>query len=166
MEGDSGRVPPGHSGPVNYTDFPPIELTRDHIRSTIDDYCNAARMAVEAGFDGVEVHGGNGYLPEQFLSSNINKRTDEYGGSSENRCRFVVELMEGLARAVGEENCAIRLSPFGLFNQARGDQRIETWSFLCRQLKEKLPKMSYVSLIEPVSRRRAIFILYWKNHQR
>ncbi|KAK7180851.1 NADH:flavin oxidoreductase NADH oxidase [Paraphaeosphaeria sporulosa] len=149
MEGDSGRVPPGYEGPVLYADHPPIELTKEHIKSTIDDYCNAAKMAMEAGFDGVEVHGGNGYLPEQFLSSNINKRTDEYGGSPEKRCRFVFELMEGLAQAVGEENCSIRLCPFGLFNQARGEQRIETWSFLCKQLKEKLPKMSYVSLIEP-----------------
>lgn len=150
MEGDSYRVPAGHSGPVQYADFPPIELTKEHIKSTIQDYCNAAKMAMEAGFDGVEVHGGNGYLPEQFLSSNINKRTDEYGGSPQKRCRFVIELMEELAAAVGEENCAIRLSPFGLFNQARGEQRIETWSFLCEQLKAKIPKMSYISLIEPV----------------
>lgn len=151
MTGDSGRIPPGHSGPVQYADYPPLELTKEHIKSTIEDYCNAARMAMEAGFDGVEVHGGNGYLPEQFLSSNINLRTDEYGGSPEKRCRFVLELMEQLAAAVGEENCAIRLSPFGLFNQARGEQRIQTWSFLCEQLKIKLPTMSYISLIEPVS---------------
>jgi 2,4-dienoyl-CoA reductase-like NADH-dependent reductase (Old Yellow Enzyme family) len=108
-------------------------------------------MAMEAGFDGVEVHGGNGYLPEQFLSSNINQRTDEYGGSPEKRCRFVIELMEGLANSIGAENCAIRLSPFGLFNQTFGEERVETWSFLCEQLKKKIPKLSYVSLIEPVS---------------
>ena len=84
------RTPPGYSGPVRYADYPPVELSKDHISQTISDYCSAARMAIEAGFDGVEVHGGNGYLPEQFLSSNINKRTDEYGGNPEKRCRFVL----------------------------------------------------------------------------
>jgi 2,4-dienoyl-CoA reductase-like NADH-dependent reductase (Old Yellow Enzyme family) len=133
---------------VKYADYPPIELTVDHIKRTIEDYCNAAKMAIEAGFDGIEVHGGNGYLPEQFLSSNINKRTDEYGGSPEKRCRFVIELMEGLAQAIGQENVAIRLSPFGLFNQTFGEQRVETWSYLCGQLKSKIPRMSYISLIE------------------
>ncbi|KAF1974662.1 FMN-linked oxidoreductase [Bimuria novae-zelandiae CBS 107.79] len=149
MEGDSGRIPPGYDTPVMYIDHPPIELSHAHIKATIEGYCSAAKMAMQAGFDGVEVHGGNGYLPEQFLLSNINQRTDEYGGSPEKRCRFIIELMESLADAVGEENCAIRLSPFGLFNQARGEQRIETWSFLCKQLKEKIPNMSYISLIEP-----------------
>ncbi|KAF2003784.1 FMN-linked oxidoreductase [Amniculicola lignicola CBS 123094] len=143
------RIPPGYDSPVKYADFPPIELTKDQIKRTVADYCSAAKMAMEAGFDGIEVHAGNGYLPEQFLSSNINKRTDEYGGTPQNRCRFVVELMEELANAVGGDKCAIRLSPFGLFNQTRGEQRVETWSFLCEQIKEKIPDMSYISLIEP-----------------
>jgi len=145
------RIPPGHSEPVHYSQYPPIELSKDHIKRTISDYCNAAKMAMNAGFDGVEVHSGNGYLPEQFLSSNINQRTDEYGASPEKRCRFVIELMEGLASTIGGENCAIRLSPFGLFNQTFGEERVETWSFLCGQLKAKIPELSYISLIEPVS---------------
>ncbi|ORY05393.1 putative 12-oxophytodienoate reductase [Clohesyomyces aquaticus] len=149
LEEYTRRVPPGYDGPVKYADFKPIELTKDHIKRTIEDYCNAAKTAMEVGFDGIEVHGGNGYLPEQFLLSNVNKRTDEYGGSPQKRCRFVIELMEVLARKIGGENCAIRLSPFGLFNQARGEQRIETWSYLCKQLKESIPDMSYMSLIEP-----------------
>ncbi|KAH7135367.1 hypothetical protein B0J11DRAFT_158012 [Dendryphion nanum] len=143
------RAPPGCSGPVRIADYVPIELSKEHIKRTISDYCKAAQMAIEAGFDGIEVHGGNGYLPEQFLLSNVNKRTDEYGGSPEKRCRFIIELMEELAKTVGAGNCAIRLSPFGLFNQARGDQRIETWSTLCEQLRERLPGLSYISLIEP-----------------
>ncbi|PLN86938.1 oxidoreductase [Aspergillus taichungensis] len=128
---------------------PPIELTIPHLKQTIADYCHSAALAMKAGFDGVEVHGGNGYLPEQFLSSNINHRTDEYGGSPEKRCRFVLELMDELAKTVGEENLAIRLSPFGLFNQARGEQRLETWTHLCEQLKQTHPTLSYVSFIEP-----------------
>ncbi|KAM0255595.1 hypothetical protein ACHAQJ_005599 [Trichoderma viride] len=140
---------PHSTTPVKLSDHPPIELTVDHIKQTIRDYCAAAKTAMEIGFDGVEVHGGNGYLPEQFLSSNTNKRTDEYGGAPEKRCKFVLDLMDELAKTVGEYNLAIRLSPFGLFNQIRGEQRVETWGHLCRELKKSHPKLSYVSFIEP-----------------
>lgn len=143
--------PVGMTSQVRYADHPPIELSVPHIKKTIRDYCDAAETAMKIGFDGVEVHSGNGYLPEQFLSSNINKRTDEYGGSPEKRCRFVLELMGELAGKIGEENLAIRLTPFGLFNQARGEERVETWTYLCRELKGGLPGLSYVSFVEPVS---------------
>jgi 2,4-dienoyl-CoA reductase-like NADH-dependent reductase (Old Yellow Enzyme family) len=143
--------PPGSETRVRYRDHPPAAMSVDDIHTTIQEYCEAARHAIECGFDGIEVHGGNGYLPEQFLSSNVNQRKDEFGGSPEKRCRFVLELMTELAKAVGEENIAIRLSPFGLFNQARGNQRMETWSYLCLELKRLLPSISYVSFIEPVS---------------
>ena len=105
----------------------------------------------KCGFDGVEVHCGNGYLVEQFLSTNINKRTDEYGGSVEGHCRFGLELMESLAEAIGGSNVAVRLTPFGLFNQARGEQRLEIWSHFCRELKARVPDLSYIHFIEPVS---------------
>lgn len=142
--------PPPHSTErVKLADHPPIEMTQEHINSTIQDYCKAAKSAIEAGFDGVELHGANGYLPEQFLSSNSNKRTDKYGGSPEKRCTFVIELMEALSNTVGQENLSIRLSPFGLFNQTRSEQRVETWTHLCRELKQRLPRLSYVSFIEP-----------------
>ncbi|KAM6511878.1 hypothetical protein FALCPG4_016869 [Fusarium falciforme] len=142
--------PPPHSTtPVKLADHPPIKLTVDHIKKTIDDYRKAAKTAMEIGFDGVELHAGNGYLPEQFLSTNINKRTDDYGGTAEKRCRFPLELMEELAKTVGQENLAIRLTPFGLFNQARSEQRVETWGYLCRELKTRLPNLSYVSFVEP-----------------
>ena len=134
---------------VKFADYPPEEMSVSKIKETIQDYCRAARSALEAGFDGVELHAANGYLPEQFLSSNSNKRTDEYGGSIEGRCRFVLELMEALAATVGPENTSIRLSPFGLFNQSRGEQRVETWGHLSRELKARLPTLSYVSFIEP-----------------
>jgi 2,4-dienoyl-CoA reductase-like NADH-dependent reductase (Old Yellow Enzyme family) len=135
--------PPGSTTQVLYRDFPPTELSVEGIKKQIGDYVAAARMAVEeCGFDGVEVHGGNGYLPEQFLSSNINKRTDEYGGTPEKRCRFLLELMEALAEAVGQDRLAIRLT------QTRGMQRLETWGHLCRELKLK-HELSYVHFIEP-----------------
>ncbi|KAF2655115.1 FMN-linked oxidoreductase [Lophiostoma macrostomum CBS 122681] len=142
--------PPNSTTFLRYRDFPPVELSVEHIQRTIEDYVRTARWAMEeCGFDGVELHAGNGYLPEQFLASNVNKRTDEYGGSVEKRCKFVLELMDKLSKAIGEENLAIRLTPFGLFNQIRSEQRIETWSFLCQKLKETHPKLSYVSFIEP-----------------
>ncbi|TVY41379.1 putative 12-oxophytodienoate reductase, partial [Lachnellula occidentalis] len=150
-EGDEAYAypPPGSSKQVRYADFPPTELSREGIQRQIGDYVHAAKLAVEeCGFDGVELHGGNGYLPEQFLSSNINTRTDEYGGTPEKRCRFVLEVMEALAKAVGEEKLAIRLTPFGLYNQARGMQRLETWGYLCRELKKRL-SLSYVHFVEP-----------------
>ncbi|KAK8932361.1 hypothetical protein H634G_04828 [Metarhizium anisopliae BRIP 53293] len=141
--------PPHTTAPVKLADHPPIALTHEHITRTIGDFCDAAKTAMDVGFDGVELHGGNGYLPEQFLSSNANRRTDEYGGTPEKRCKFVIDLMDGLARTVGEDNLAIRLTPFGLFNQARGEQRVETWTHLCRELKRRLPRLSYVSFVEP-----------------
>ncbi|KAI0890523.1 FMN-linked oxidoreductase [Annulohypoxylon maeteangense] len=147
---DFYAYPPPHSTQqVKLVDYPPIEMTIPKIKSTIQDYCNAARLAQKAGFDGVEIHGANGYLPEQFLSSNINRRTDEYGGTPEKRCKFVLELMDELSQVVGQENLSIRLSPFGLFNQARGTQRLETWSHLCKEIKANHPKLSYISFIEP-----------------
>ena len=147
---ESFPYPAPHSTePVKIANHPPVELSVDHIKSTIQDYCQAAKRAMDIGFDGVELHSGNGYLPEQFLSSNVNKRTDEYGGTPEKRCKFALDLMEALADVVGQENLSIRLTPFGLYNQARGAQRVETWGHLCRQLKQKLPNLSYVSFVEP-----------------
>lgn len=142
--------PEGSTEPVPYANHLPIEMSVAHIQRTIQDYCAAAKTAMDIGFDGVEVHAGNGYLPEQFLSSNVNKRTDQYGGSPEKRCRFVLELMDRLAETIGQQNLSIRLSPFGLFNQARGEQRLETWTYLCEELKRAHPALSYVSFIEPV----------------
>lgn len=140
---------PHTSTPIKFADHPPVEMTVPKIKETIQDYRRAAQAAMEAGFDGVELHGANGYLPEQFLNTNSNRRTDDYGGTIEKRCRFVLELMGELAAAVGQENLAIRLSPFGLFNQARSEQRLETWSHLSGELKRALPRLSYVSFIEP-----------------
>jgi 2,4-dienoyl-CoA reductase-like NADH-dependent reductase (Old Yellow Enzyme family) len=78
-------------------------------------------------------------------------RTDAYGGSPEKRCTFTLELMDGLAEAVGEENTALRLTPFGLYNYTRGTERMATWSHLSRELKARHPNLSYISFIEAVS---------------
>ena len=82
-------------------------------------YRVAAANAVRAGFDGVELHGANGYLGDQFLQSVSNNRTDEYGGSVENRSRFLLEAIEAIVETIGEEKTGIRLSPWGRFNGMR-----------------------------------------------
>ncbi|UOD29180.1 alkene reductase [Massilia violaceinigra] len=86
------------------------------IAATIDEYVNAARLAVAAGFDGIELHAANGYLLEQFLNANVNKRTDGYGGTPEGRNRIVLEIARATTAAIGAGRVGIRLSPHGAFN--------------------------------------------------
>jgi N-ethylmaleimide reductase len=90
----------------------PRALTTDEVRGVVASFRQAARNAMEAGFDGVEIHGANGYLVDQFLRTTSNVRTDEYGGSRENRLRFLKEVVDAVADEVGAERTAIRLAPF------------------------------------------------------
>lgn len=103
-----------HEGPKDYV--VPRELTADEVRATVEDFAAAARNAIEAGFDGVELHGANGYLIHQFLSPDSNRRTDEWGGPVENRIRFAVETVRAVAAAIGAERTALRISPANPFN--------------------------------------------------
>lgn len=91
----------------------PRAMTSDDIRQTLDDYASATRNALKAGFDGVQVHGANGYLIDQFLRDNTNKRDDDYGGSPENRIRFMREVVERVIAEAGAARTSIRLSPNG-----------------------------------------------------
>jgi N-ethylmaleimide reductase len=90
----------------------PRELSVDEIRAIVDDFRRAARNAMEAGFDGVEIHGANGYLVDQFLRTTSNLRTDEYGGSRTNRLRFLREVVDAVSEEIGAQRTAIRLAPF------------------------------------------------------
>ncbi|MFJ3468660.1 alkene reductase [Pseudomonas sp. NPDC090201] len=90
----------------------PRELSRSEIAQIVDDFRQAARRAIDAGFDGVEVHGANGYLIDQFLRTTSNTRTDEYGGSRSNRLRFLREVIDAISDEIGAERTAIRLAPF------------------------------------------------------
>ena len=104
-----------HEGPKDFVT--PRELTADEIRPTIDDFAAAARNAIEAGFDGVEIHGANGYLIHQFLAPNTNRRTDDWGGSVEDRIRFAVEVAKAVAaEAIGAERTGLRISPGNPYN--------------------------------------------------
>lgn len=106
-------------------EFPtPEAMTLDDIESTIQEYVDAAQRAIKAGFDGVELHGANGYLIEQFLAPNVNQREDEYGGSIENRNRFALEVAKAVSNAIGADKIGIRLSPFGVFNEIKPHQEL------------------------------------------
>ena len=94
----------------------PHALTEVEIGTVVQDYAHAARNAIAAGFDGVEIHAGNGYLIDQFLQAGSNRRTDQYGGSPANRARFLWEVCGAVAAAIGAERTGVRLSPFGNFN--------------------------------------------------
>jgi N-ethylmaleimide reductase len=89
----------------------PRELTASGIAEALDDFASAARNAITAGFDGVELHGANGYLIHQFLADGANQRTDEYGGTPENRARFAVQAVDAVADTIGARRTALRLSP-------------------------------------------------------
>ncbi|PMD31761.1 FMN-linked oxidoreductase [Hyaloscypha variabilis F] len=152
--------PPGESSRVQLRDFPPKELSEQEIQSTIQEFVTAARNAREAGFDGVEVHAGNGYLLEQFLASGVNKRKDKYGGSAENRSRFVVEVVDAVGSAIGVQNMAVRMSPWGVYNDIEDGDRFNTWRTLCEGLG-KLGGLSYVHFVEAREDERAGWEKSW-----
>lgn len=112
----------------------PRELSATAIRRTIDDYAQAARNAVEAGFDGVELHGANGYLIHQFLAPNTNQREDAWGGSVAGRIRFAVEVASAVATAIGPHRTGVRLSPGGPTNDMDEPDPRPTYEELVRQL--------------------------------
>lgn len=111
----SGRMYTDEKGLLPYPT--PQEMTAAEIETAKNEHIKSAQLAIDAGFDGIELHGANGYLLEQFLNPKTNKRTDSYGGSSENRMRFVLEVAEGCAKKIGGDKVGIRLSPYG----ANGD---------------------------------------------
>lgn len=119
-------------------EFPvPKEMTLEKILSTRKEYITAAVNAVQAGFDGIELHGANGYLIEQFLSPVSNIRKDNYGGSIENRCRFVLEVIKGTIDAIGKKKIGIRLSPYGVASDMPHYPEIdETYKYLADKLNK------------------------------
>jgi N-ethylmaleimide reductase len=112
----------------------PNALTIAEIHQIIQEYKQAAKNAMEAGFDGVELHAAFGYLPNQFLAESANQRNDEYGGNHENRNRFVLEIMNELVNAIGNDKVAIRLSPTSLYNSIVHENPVEQFSRLINEL--------------------------------
>ena len=93
----------------------PTEMSIDDIQEAKHSFVQAAKNAITAGCDGIEIHGANGYLVDQFINPGSNKRTDMYGGSIENRCRFALEVAEAITKEIGPERTGIRLSPYGVY---------------------------------------------------
>lgn len=103
----------------------PSEMTEEDIATAIAEYANASKRAIEAGFDGVELHAANGYLIDQFLNTATNQRVDKWGGSVENRIRFAVEVAKASAAAIGAELIGMRISPYGVFNGTAPDAKMD-----------------------------------------
>jgi N-ethylmaleimide reductase len=124
----------------------PEAMSEDDIRHAIEEYVHSAKSALAAGFDGIELHAANGYLLEQFLRPNTNQRKDRYGGSIENRSRFVLEIADALIKTVGKEKLGIRISPFGVFNDMPVYPEMESdYTYLARQLNER--GLLYIHLV-------------------
>ncbi|MFK0111976.1 alkene reductase [Streptomyces sp. NPDC091217] len=124
----------------------PKELTDAEIRQTITDFAEAARNAIEAGFDGVEIHGANGYLVHQFLASNSNRRSDAWGGDTEGRIRFAVEVATAVAEAIGGHRTGIRISPGNPNNDITEDNPDEIYPVLVERLAGL--DLAYLHLLE------------------
>ncbi|MEE8320838.1 MAG: alkene reductase [Gammaproteobacteria bacterium] len=112
----------------------PRELTTEEVRETVSDYRNAARRAMQSGFDGVEVHSANGYLIDQFLQSRTNTRTDAYGGSIGNRYRFLDEIIKAVIEEVPTDRVGVRIAPNGVFNDMGSPDYRETFTYVAEQL--------------------------------
>ncbi|MGQ4596791.1 oxidoreductase [Nocardia sp. R6R-6] len=122
----------------------PIELTEAGIAETIEDFARAARNAVEAGFDGVELHGANGFLLHQFLSTNVNQRTDRWGGSIEGRIRFPLEVVRAVVEAIGASRVGLRISPAHGLNGIVEDGHRDTYRTLVEALEALEPAYLHV----------------------
>ncbi|KAI0088268.1 FMN-linked oxidoreductase [Irpex rosettiformis] len=147
-----GPYPYISASDVQLTDkpFPPRPLTTEEIKQYVQWYATAASNAVHgAGFDGVEIHGANGYLVDQFLQDVTNKRTDEYGGTIEKRARFALEVVDAIVEKIGAEKTGIRLSPWGAFNDMRMPNPIPTFSYVVQKIAEKHPNFAFVHVVEP-----------------
>ncbi|GAA5812737.1 hypothetical protein MFLAVUS_006195 [Mucor flavus] len=126
----------------------PRALEIEEIKDIVKQYARAAKNSIEAGFDGVEIHGANGYLIDQFINTSSNKRTDIYGGSIENRTRFAREVIDAVVEAISAEKTAIRFSPGGAFQDMKDDTVVETWSYLTSEIQKNHPQLSYLHFVE------------------
>ncbi|WP_454703363.1 alkene reductase [Agrobacterium leguminum] len=124
----------------------PRALTIDDIGLILEDYRSGARAALEAGFDGVEIHAANGYLIEQFLKSSTNQRTDDYGGSIENRARFLLEVVDAVAEEIGAGRTGIRLSPVTPANDIFEADPQPLYNYVAEQLSKR--NLAFIHVVE------------------
>lgn len=128
----------------------PRALTTAEVHNVVEDFRKAARNAITAGFDGVQVHGANGYLVEQFLHDSINDRGDEYGGSIENRARFLFEILDAVIDEIGADRVSLRLSPSNLMNTDNDSQSKELYEYVIRKLNDEYD-IAFLELVEPLA---------------
>ena len=134
--------------PLGLVPFPePRALNEDECLRIAGDYAQAARNARQAGFDGIEVHAANGYLIDSFLHDHTNRRNDRYGGSLENRTRFLVEIIESVGDAIGRDRVGVRLSPFGSFNGVEDSNPASLFDHVVRRLSAL--DLAYLHAINP-----------------
>jgi N-ethylmaleimide reductase len=126
---------------------PPRALDITEIPAIVEDYRKAAERARAAGFEGVELHGANGYLPDQFLQDGTNQRTDAYGGSIKNRCRFMLEILQALVSVWGGNRVAVRIGPSGKFNGMSDSDPGALFDYLTQQLNQF--GLAYLHIVEP-----------------
>ena len=145
-------IPAKNSG--TYTaDWKPTEILTpraleiNEIDLIVKDFENAAKNAKEAGFDGVEVHMANGYLLDQFLQDGSNKRTDEFGGSIQNRIKFPLQVLDAVIKVWENDKVGVRLSPYGKFNDMNDSNPIQLFNYVLDELNKR--KILYVHMIEP-----------------
>jgi N-ethylmaleimide reductase len=119
----------------------------EEVEGLVEDYRKAAQRAMDAGFDGVELHGANGYLVDQFLQDGSNRRTDKYGGPMENRVRFMTEVVEGMLSVWGPDRVGVRLGPSGTFNSMSDSDPIALFGYAADRLNQF--GIAYLHLIEP-----------------
>jgi N-ethylmaleimide reductase len=146
----SAIAPSGMTFTADWKQVPfetPRALETSELAGIIADFKKGAENAKEAGFDGVEVHGANGYLLDQFLQDGSNKRTDMYGGSIENRSRLLLEVVDAVISVWGKERVGVRLSPYGTFNDMNDSDPIKLFTYVLEQLSNR--GIAYAHLIEP-----------------
>lgn len=131
-----------------WADIPvPQALTVEGIAAIVNDFRAAARNAMAAGMDGVEIHAGNGYLLDQFINSDSNHRDDQYGGSIENRARLLLEVVDAVCAEAGALNVGVRLTPMGRFMGMGDHTPEETFGYIAESLNER--SLAYLHLVEP-----------------
>lgn len=130
-------------------DVAPEALTEEEIWQKVAEFRQAARNVIDAGGDGVEVHGAHGYLIDQFTRDSCNNRTDKWGGSVENRSRFLLECIKAVVEEIGAERTGLRLSPFGTYQHCFSSDTWEQTTHVIRSIKQSGYKLAYLSLVEP-----------------
>ena len=125
----------------------PEALTLDEIQTIIQQFVTAAKNSIDAGFDGVELHGANGYLIEQFLNPHVNTRTDEYGGNIKNRVQFLLDILDAVGKEIGFDKIGVRISPFGTIQALpEFEEAEETFLYIASELSKR--NIAYIHLMD------------------